>query len=946
MAAVALLSASPRSLEKALAAALPSPRGLPRVFVVAPTRRLLDHLERRLAAERGALAGVRFLHHQALARALLLEQGEAGGAATLELDGGLLAALLRPRLRGVDSPLSRWLERQPEALGALLATFRDLRDSGFTSPSATPSLSRRGRATLELFRRHEELLATLATLGLGDAAELARRATASAREQPPPCDLLLHHGAYELIGVHLELVRALAERTTSEWFVPAPDAASPLPLALVGRVGAKPRFQADSPSAAARASEQSFAGPREEMRFALRQLLAWHQRDGVPFAEMAVLARLPGPYAPALFAESALLGIEPATSFERLVKDQPAARRLAPLLEALSLGDEASAAPAWRRVERAWRGELPAGFARDLAAATSVPARFAALAPAIESLGDEELAEWTSASERAARALPTELLETALPDGPALARWLLARLRESPRARAGAPGGVNVLDFHQARALPWRRAVVVGCNERLLPLRAADDAFLPDADRAALAEASGRPIPRRAATRADDELLFEVVRRGVEEELLFTWSRADERGRSLAASPLLRRLRPAPIARPLVWRHPLRELSQLHAGTGLLRAEEALALAASARPDDAAELARRRGLDVEPLAAGLDMIAAIDEFRPGSLRFDASGIRVRPKERFGATELERLGSCPLQYFFAQELGLAQEDLLDEEDRDSGELSRRRLGNAFHDVLATLYRRILRKDDVPAEDALARARELLLPLLDAAVAEQDREHALLPALAPIRLEQWRRELLAFVEADLARMRALGLRGAAFEEKCDVELDLGGVRLPLRVRLDRLLLDAQGREHLGDYKLATRADLKRRASWRRVARGEGLQLPIYALARAALGKEIGGLELLALEADSRDEADAGRAAAFDVDELPERRKGLLAILKLLLELREAGTFPIARDRRLDHGACGRCDFRRACRHSHGATGARIEAAPEHAPWLALGREEDDA
>src|SRR6185436_13327564 len=115
---------------------------------------LLDHLERRLTEQRGALAGIHFLHHQALAQQLLREsEGPREGAPSrlpiellpIEIDAELLQPLLAPRLRGLDLALARYLARQPSALGALLATFRDLRDAGFTtSRGALPrSLSRR-----------------------------------------------------------------------------------------------------------------------------------------------------------------------------------------------------------------------------------------------------------------------------------------------------------------------------------------------------------------------------------------------------------------------------------------------------------------------------------------------------------------------------------------------------------------------------------------------------------------------------------------------------------------------------------------------------------------------------------------------------------------------------------------------------------------------------------
>src|SRR5262245_321127 len=87
------IAADPRLLERELLRESALPAGdepLARTFVVAPTKRLLDHLALALTAERGALAGVHFLHHRGLAAHLL---AEAGAPEPVEASAPLLELL-------------------------------------------------------------------------------------------------------------------------------------------------------------------------------------------------------------------------------------------------------------------------------------------------------------------------------------------------------------------------------------------------------------------------------------------------------------------------------------------------------------------------------------------------------------------------------------------------------------------------------------------------------------------------------------------------------------------------------------------------------------------------------------------------------------------------------------------------------------------------------------
>src|SRR5262245_58438823 len=226
----------PRALEAAFLAALDralaARRGrLPRIAVVAPTRRLADRLAVVATDARGALAGVQFFVHRGLARHLL---AEAGLAAPRELPAPLLAALIRRRIARAGSPLAAYLADHASGIAPLLATFRDLRDARIAAEEAAKAraLSRTASDTLALYAEFEALLGALEAAELGDSASAPRRACDELARAAPPFDALLHHGAYDLIGTHRELIATLAQRVPTELFVPA-VAGHELPLALV-----------------------------------------------------------------------------------------------------------------------------------------------------------------------------------------------------------------------------------------------------------------------------------------------------------------------------------------------------------------------------------------------------------------------------------------------------------------------------------------------------------------------------------------------------------------------------------------------------------------------------------------------------------------------------------------------------------------------------------------
>src|SRR5262249_12042325 len=156
-------------------------------------------------------------------------------------------------------------------------------------------------------------------------------------------------------------------------------------------------------------------------------------------------------------------------------------------------------------------------------------------------------------------------------------------------------------------------------------------------------------------------------------------------------------------------------------------------------------------------------------------------------------------------------------------------------------------------------------------------------------------------------------------------------VGARRLSLKLRLDRLLADAAGDEWIGDYKTSGATKLANTTNPLWMVRGKSLQMPLYRLARAARGKRVGGLQLLALRPPRRPD-DEEPFQAVDLDGLAGADAEVADTLDALLALRDAGSFPLWSPPNSPFVRCGRCDFRRACRHAHAPTRVRVENAPE--------------
>jgi RecB family exonuclease len=408
---------------------------LARVLVLVPTRRLAEHVLRRAAARFGALLGLEVRHHRALVLELLDEAGEAAElaprAARQQLVGRVLLGL-------PGNPWASYAAQTPAAVASILSAFEDLREAGIPPDQLDDVVQAGDRPLAEAYRAYHEALAAAAWRGVVDDAGLVEAALPHARARAGQYACILHHGAYELTGVHLELLRALDGPSRVTFLAPfspgAPAtryaeafarrhllAGDAEPRVLPDRPGAVlgpglPRLWVEEEGAPGPAGAIHLAdvqGPEAELTYGLRRALAAVDAgSGVPPSEIAVLARSLAPYRTVLEADVAPLPL--TSSLGMPLRRDPYVHDLLLVLEVVmddfprARTAEALRSPRLRwgvRAESADAWSLRAGILGGLDAWVEDLPVWAATPRLQEDASDEErAAEEERARERRARA--------------------------------------------------------------------------------------------------------------------------------------------------------------------------------------------------------------------------------------------------------------------------------------------------------------------------------------------------------------------------------------------------------------------------------------------------------------------------------------------------------------------------------------------------------------
>lgn len=322
------------------------------ILVLAPTLRLLDHLKWKVARAAPAVLGAQFQTFRGLARrslelALLPAPRLLPRIALEELLGSLAPAPLAP---GDQSQL--------------LSLFGDLREAGLTA-STLGEVPRFPRPTRELLESLEREFARLESDELTDDAGLVRRAIPHvlAFLEQASIRRVIVAPVYELVGSHVELVRAMASVVEVEVLVPGDlgnprlahaahllralgveegscgaSPADPARRTFIERLGHldDPDFLPGSPLESPALEVQHAQGARGELEAVALRVLALHRDEGVPLDDILVVARSLEPYALELEPVLAEQGLPFTTSVTRSPRRQPGLRAFFSLLGTLS----------------------------------------------------------------------------------------------------------------------------------------------------------------------------------------------------------------------------------------------------------------------------------------------------------------------------------------------------------------------------------------------------------------------------------------------------------------------------------------------------------------------------------------------------------------------------------------------------------------------------------
>jgi RecB family exonuclease len=447
------------------------------VAVVVPTARLRLHLQERLADRSGSLVEVHFFHHDGLAAAAAEAAAAAGASAPPRpLSDPAREAILAAAVARSGSPLQLWLEAVPSGIGALLATIDDLREAGVPPGRRVSGLSEEGARLLALYTAYGERLDRLLARGFSDRAGRVAAALPHVAGFASRFRLVVHYGAYELVGMNLELMRAVsASGVETVHLAPGhPDSPAFAYARSFWReaLEVEPRVLADPPAAeiaSAAATDRRLLGSSlpllyddqqsrrtpGEVRFFHAQGSAGELREaallvladdgGAAPHRVAILARSLEPYAARLEDLAREHGLPLTTSASRPLRAEAAALAALGLLRAVLLDF-----PGQTIVDLARGGRLQAPPGTDPAAAADAWERLlrrhrvqggrALLTRELPRWSEEEAA--SAAAREAASAAPREAL-------PAVSREASSAPREgsapaADRHRSGVAAAVHL----------------------------------------------------------------------------------------------------------------------------------------------------------------------------------------------------------------------------------------------------------------------------------------------------------------------------------------------------------------------------------------------------------------------------------------------------------------------------------------------------------------------
>lgn len=287
------------------------------VVVLAPSLRSLQHLKWKVASKCASAIGVHFYTHRSLALKALefaLERPPSilPSAAHLEI----VSSLLSRDITFKNTPSG--------SVGQLLSALRDLREAGYSSQSS--SLKALPPIVRAIYPKYLEALETCETQGYTDEPGFVRRAIPFIQNllTQKKIETVFHASVYELVGSHIELLLECQKSSTVQVYVPGDPSSNylqhsnhlleflhqsspqnviskkidsdplvPMRVEWIQRLEQlfEPQAYFSSPSSYPKFEIQHSQGSRAELEACAMRLVTLHNEVGIPYEDMAVVAR-------------------------------------------------------------------------------------------------------------------------------------------------------------------------------------------------------------------------------------------------------------------------------------------------------------------------------------------------------------------------------------------------------------------------------------------------------------------------------------------------------------------------------------------------------------------------------------------------------------------------------------------------------------------------------
>lgn len=499
----------------------------------------------------------------------------------------------------------------------------------------------------------------------------------------------------------------------------------------------------------------------------------------------------------------------------------------------------------------------------------------------------------------------------------------------------GAPQGVTVSDVMAARGLPFRALFVLGLNEKVFPRYIREDPFLRDRHRLVLDATLGFKIDEKLTAYGEETLLFHLLCQAADQKLYLSSQRADEAGRTLAASPYLeearcrlgaheqpidvvpRRLTDRVVQRPTVTRFlPPSDLTQWMAIGG----QDPIELVNALGRDDATFRHATTALDqIEEEGSALNLFDGMT----GAVESHWARLLDRG---VAPTPLERYARCPFQYFASDVLRLDASRSSMPQQPDAAVV-----GTLCHAALRRCYERLV-QSGWPNAQATAEIRERSIRMsVEQAAAELESQYRTGPYLLwELVKEQMVKLITAAVEADEAAWAEHPYQPVGFEVDAAGTIPgiLDGEPIKIRGRIDRFDRDqVSGALRVVDYKYKLGSTMKPedRNLAQSAVRGYRLQPPFYSCLAVSGQSTASHVQFLFLAPEwpmpiSR--------SVYETTLWASKTGSLIQrTIKAVVDGIREGKFFILPD-----GYCDSCEFRMLCRREHAPTWWRAYRATE--------------